>query len=34
MTPEPFTAVGLWYRDFGPTPDEVIREALGDDDGR
>lgn len=24
MTPEPFQAVGLWYRDFAPTSDEEV----------
>lgn len=28
-TPEPFVAVGLWYDDFGPTPDADIHRALG-----
>jgi len=27
-TPEPFHAVGLWYRDFSPTTDEEVRELL------
>jgi predicted phosphoribosyltransferase len=26
--PEPFRAVGLWYRDFSPTADEEVRELL------
>jgi putative phosphoribosyl transferase len=26
--PEPFTAVGLWYRDFSQTTDEEVRETL------
>jgi len=30
-TPDPFTAVGLWYRDFTPVSDEEVRELL---DGR
>ena len=30
-TPEPFTAVGIWYRDFTPVSDEEVRELL---DGR
>jgi predicted phosphoribosyltransferase len=28
MTPEPFHAVGLWYRDFAQTSDEEVRELL------
>ena len=28
-TPEPFIAVGLWYRDFGETSDAEVRELLG-----
>jgi putative phosphoribosyl transferase len=27
-TPEPFMAVGLWYRDFSPTSDEEVRDLL------
>ena len=27
-TPEPFLAVGLWYRDFSQTTDEEVRELL------
>lgn len=27
--PEPFVAVGLWYRDFAPTTDLEVRELLG-----
>src|SRR5258707_57576 len=27
-TPDPFTAVGLWYRDFAPVSDEEVRELL------
>jgi putative phosphoribosyl transferase len=27
-TPEPFVAVGLWYRDFTPTSDEEVRSLL------
>ena len=27
-TPEPFVAVGLWYRDFTPTSDEEVRALL------
>lgn len=26
--PEPFVAVGLWYRDFAPTSDSEVRELL------
>jgi predicted phosphoribosyltransferase len=28
-TPDPFMAVGLWYRDFAPVTDEEVRELLG-----
>jgi predicted phosphoribosyltransferase len=28
-TPEPFTAVGIWYRDFRPVTDEQVRDLLG-----
>jgi putative phosphoribosyl transferase len=28
-TPEPFVAVGLWYRDFTPTTDDEVRALLG-----
>jgi putative phosphoribosyl transferase len=28
VTPEPFFAVGLWYRDFSQTTDEEVRELL------
>jgi predicted phosphoribosyltransferase len=28
VTPEPFHAVGLWYRDFSQTTDEEVRELL------
>jgi predicted phosphoribosyltransferase len=28
-TPDPFVAVGLWYRDFSETPDAEVRELLG-----
>jgi predicted phosphoribosyltransferase len=28
-TPEPFVAVGLWYRDFTPTSDDEVRALLG-----
>jgi predicted phosphoribosyltransferase len=27
-TPEPFSAVGLWYDDFSQTSDEEVRELL------
>jgi len=27
-TPEPFDAVGLWYRDFAQTDDEEVHELL------
>jgi putative phosphoribosyl transferase len=27
-TPEPFTAVGFWYRDFSPVSDEQVTELL------
>ena len=28
VTPEPFYAVGLWYRNFSQTTDEEVRELL------
>jgi predicted phosphoribosyltransferase len=28
LQPEPFHAVGLWYRDFSPTTDDEVREYL------
>jgi predicted phosphoribosyltransferase len=28
-TPDPFVAVGLWYRDFSPTSDQEVRALLG-----
>ena len=28
MTPEPFYAVGMWYRDFSQTTDEEVHELL------
>jgi predicted phosphoribosyltransferase len=28
-TPDPFTAVGLWYRDFTPVSDQEVAELLG-----
>jgi putative phosphoribosyl transferase len=30
LTPEPFTAVGRWYRDFSPVGDEEVRALLRD----
>jgi predicted phosphoribosyltransferase len=30
-TPDPFMAVGLWYRDFTPVSDEQVRELLSRD---
>ena len=30
-TPDPFVAVGLWYRDFTPTSDHEVRALLGND---
>jgi putative phosphoribosyl transferase len=32
-TPDPFMAVGLWYRDFAPVSDDRVRELLADDGG-
>lgn len=32
ITPEPFHAVGLWYRDFSQTTDEEVRELLARSD--
>lgn len=29
-TPDPFTAVGIWYRDFTPVSDEEVRELLAE----
>src|ERR1700716_4316092 len=29
VTPEPFYAVGCWYRDFSQTSDEEVRQLLG-----
>jgi hypothetical protein len=29
-TPDPFTAVGLWYEDFGQTTDEEVAHLLSD----
>lgn len=34
MTPEPFHAVGLWYRDFEQTGDEEVRRLLAEADSR
>src|SRR5688572_1293270 len=31
-SPEPFVAVGLWYRDFTPTSDAEVRALLGRED--
>ena len=28
LTPEPFSAVGLWYRDFAQTTDDEVRHLL------
>jgi predicted phosphoribosyltransferase len=28
VTPEPFSAVGLWYDDFSQTTDDEVRELL------
>ncbi len=28
FTPDPFTAVGLWYDDFSPTTDDEVRQLL------
>jgi predicted phosphoribosyltransferase len=28
-TPDPFMAVGMWYRDFAPVSDDQVRELLG-----
>ncbi len=30
MTPDPFMAVGLWYRDFAPVSDDEVRRLLDD----
>jgi putative phosphoribosyl transferase len=30
LTPEPFFAVGMWYRDFSETTDEDVRAALAE----
>ncbi len=32
-TPEPFTAVGLWYRDFAPVSDDEVRVLLAGGSG-
>ena len=34
VTPEPFRAVGLWYRDFSQTTDEEVRDLLARAAGR
>jgi predicted phosphoribosyltransferase len=31
-TPEPFSAVGLWYRDFSQTSDDEVRDLLSEHD--
>jgi predicted phosphoribosyltransferase len=28
LTPEPFSAVGLWYADFSQTTDDEVRQLL------
>jgi predicted phosphoribosyltransferase len=28
VTPQPFFAIGVWYRDFSPTSDQEVRELL------
>jgi predicted phosphoribosyltransferase len=28
LTPEPFSAVGLWYADFSETSDDEVRQCL------
>jgi predicted phosphoribosyltransferase len=33
-TPEPFTAVGLWYRDFAPVSDDQVSDLLRGELGR
>jgi len=33
-TPEPFSAVGLWYRDFSQTTDDEVRKLLQEAHGR
>jgi putative phosphoribosyl transferase len=30
LTPEAFSSVGRWYRDFSPTTDEEVRRLLGE----
>lgn len=32
-TPDPFTAVGLWYRDFAPVSDDEVRALLAERSG-
>jgi putative phosphoribosyl transferase len=34
VTPEPFTAVGMWYRDFAPVSDDEVRGLLEGQDSR
>lgn len=29
VTPDPFMAVGLWYRDFSQVTDDQVRQLLG-----
>jgi predicted phosphoribosyltransferase len=29
-TPDPFYAVGVWYQDFSPTPDDEVRHLLAE----
>ena len=28
LTPDPFMAVGLWYRNFAPVSDEEVKQLL------
>jgi putative phosphoribosyl transferase len=30
ITPDPFMAVGLWYRDFAPVSDAEVRDLLNE----
>ena len=30
FTPDPFMAVGLWYRDFAPVGDNEVRDLLNE----
>ena len=32
LQPDPFTAVGLWYRDFSPVRDETVTDLLAGED--